>query len=179
MCRDFPAQTEAWRLVLVGGSTPGNEYLEELKEAVEKSRCAIEVRANAAVSEIKDYYRRAAIFWHACGLHETRPERVEHFGMTTVESMQNCCVPIVIDGGGQREIVEHGESGFRFSNLEELKTLSLSIMVDPERRLRMAERAYERSHLFSLPVFREKLEHLLDGIELELLGRDKLPGARA
>jgi O-antigen biosynthesis protein len=179
MCRDYPAQTEGWRLVMVGGSTPGNEYLEALQEAVQKSRRPIEIRANAAVIEIKDFYRRASIFWHACGLNETRPERVEHFGMTTVESMQNCCVPIVIDGGGQREIVEHGESGFRFSNLEELKALSLSIMGDPERRLHMAEQAYQRSHLFSLPVFREKLEHLLDGIELELLGRDKLPGARA
>ncbi len=47
--------------------------------------------------------------------------------MTTVEAMQNCCVPIVIDGGGQREIVEHGDSGFRFSTLEELRTFSLTV----------------------------------------------------
>lgn len=177
MCRHHPAQTQGWKLVLVGGSTPGNGYLEEIEEAVAKARCAIEVRANAAVSDIKDYYRRAAIFWHACGLNETRPERVEHFGMTTVESMQNCCVPIVIDGGGQREIVEHGASGFRFSTLEQLKELSLSIMTDPARRREMAEQAYARSHLFSLPVFRQKLERLLDDVELELLGRDRLPGA--
>lgn len=179
MCQQLPAQTEGWKLVLVGGSTPGNQYLVEIEEAVANAHCAIEVRANAAVSEIKDYYRRAAIFWHACGLNETRPERVEHFGMTTVESMQNCCVPIVIDGGGQREIVEHGESGFRFATLEELKTHSLSLMGNAQRRRHMSQQAYERSHLFSLPVFREKLERLLDEIELELLGRDRLPGARA
>lgn len=179
MCRQYPAQTQGWKLVMIGGSTPGNGYLEEIEEAVADARCAIEIRANATVADIRDYYRRAAIFWHACGLNETRPERVEHFGMTTVESMQNCCVPIVIDGGGQREIVEHGDSGFRFSTLEELKQLSISIMDDAQRRRQMAERAFERSHLFGLPVFKDKLERLLDEMELELLGRDRLPGAGA
>jgi len=177
LCKKHPTEMRGWRLVLVGGSTPGNSYLDDVRDAVTRSRCPIEVKANAAVHEIKDYYRRAAIFWHACGLDETRPERVEHFGMTTVESMQNCCVPIVIDGGGQREIVMHGDSGFRFSNLEELREHSLAIIVDAQRRRQMAERALERSHLFSLAVFREQLERMLDGIELELLGRDRLPGA--
>jgi len=45
--------------------------------------------------------------------------------MTTVEAMQNYCVPVVIDGGGQREIVEHGISGFRFTSKEELKSYTL------------------------------------------------------
>ncbi len=176
LCRQQPEHTRGWRLVLLGGSTPGNDYLRAVEEAAATSGCAIEVCANAAVAEIRDYYRRAAVFWHACGLNETRPERVEHFGMTTVESMQNYCVPIVIDGGGQREIVEHGTSGFRFSSLDELKTHTLTLLRNPPQRRQMAEQAYARSHLFSLPVFRDKLERLLDGIELELLGRDRLPG---
>jgi glycosyltransferase involved in cell wall biosynthesis len=176
MCRQHPAETRAWKLVMMGGSTPGNTYLGELEEAAAEAQCAVEIRANAAVKEIKDYYRRAALFWHACGLDETRPERVEHFGMTTVEAMQNCCVPIVIDGGGQREIVEHGESGFRFSTLQELQDLSLSIMNDSQRCQHMAQHAFERSRLFSQEVFKVKLDKLLDEVELELLGRDVLPG---
>jgi len=177
MCQKHPGETRGWKLVLVGGSTPGNTYLELLEEAVAKAQCSIEVRANASVREIKDYYRRAAVFWHACGLDETKPERVEHFGMTTVESMQNCCVPIVIDGGGQREIVEHGDCGFRFTTLDELQSFSLTVMGDARQRRSMAERAFRRSHLFSREVFKEKLEKLLDKVELELLGRDLLPGA--
>ncbi len=176
MCQNHPDKTRGWKLVMVGGSTPGNTYLEEVDKAIVKSQCAIEVRSNASVHEIKDYYRRAAIFWHACGLDETRPERVEHFGMTTVESMQNSCVPIVIDGGGQREIVEHGDCGYRFSTLEELQSFSLTVIEDGELRQRMAQSAFRRSHLFSREVFKEKLDKLLDEIELELLGRDLLPG---
>lgn len=177
LCQQNPKLSRDWKLVLVGGSTPGNGYLDLLEEAVSNAPCAIEIKANAAVSEIKEYYRRAAVFWHACGLDETKPELVEHFGMTTVEAMQNYCVPIVIDGGGQREIVEHGDSGFRFSTLEELKAFSLTVMVDKELCRRMGERAYQRSHLFNQAVFKDKLEELLDDVERELLGRDVLAGS--
>jgi len=174
MCKQFPEEVRGWKLILVGGSTPGNSYLEALLEAVTEAQCPIEIIPNAAVREIKEYYRRAAIFWHACGLDETRPERVEHFGMTTVEAMQNYCVPIVIDGGGQREIVQHGDSGFRFSTLEELKSFSLALIGDRERCQRMAEQAFDRSQLFSQEVFKAKFQQLLDDVELELLGRDSL-----
>lgn len=176
MCRQHPEATRGWKLVLVGGSTPGNTYLEELEELVTRMKCPIEIRANAAVSQIKEYYRRAAVFWHACGLDETRPERVEHFGMTTVEAMQNFCVPIVIDGGGQREIVEHGDSGFRFSTLEELRTYTLTVVENRDQCQRMAERAHQRSHLFSHEVFRRQFDQLLNQVENELLGHDMLPG---
>lgn len=179
MCRRYPDETRGWKLMLIGGSTPGNTYMEEVDEVLSGASGEIEYKTNAAVSEIKDYYRRASIFWHACGLNEDRPERVEHFGMTTVEAMQNCCVPIVIDGGGQREIVEHGDSGFRFSTLDELMALSLTVIGDRIQRRRMAERAYLRSRLFSHAVFKEQLENLLVEAELQLLGHDILPGARA
>jgi len=179
MCKQYPKDVSGWRIILVGGSTPGNNYLESLLEAVAEVQCPIEIVPNAAVSQIKEYYRRAAIFWHACGLDEDRPERVEHFGMTTVEAMQNYCVPVVIDGGGQREIVQHGDSGFRFSTLEELKSFSLAIMNDKEMCHRLAEQAFKRSQLFSQEVFKAKFQKLLDDVELELLGRDSLPRIEA
>jgi O-antigen biosynthesis protein len=179
MCKQYPMEMRRWKLVLIGGSTPGNNFLEALEDAVSQAQCPIAILANAAVSEIKDYYRRAAVFWHACGLDETRPERVEHFGMTTVEAMQNYCVPIVIDGGGQREIVQHGESGFRFSTLEELKSLSLTVMTDREKCRQMAERAFQRSQLFSHEVFKDKFRELLADVEHQLMGRDGLPAIEA
>lgn len=177
MCRDNPDQTQGWKLVLIGGSTPGNTYLDTVREEVEKAGCPIEVIPNAAVNDIKDTYRRASIFWHACGLNETKPQLVEHFGMTTVESMQNCCVPIVIDGGGQREIVEHGKSGFRFSTLEELGVYSLIVMEDQARCQKMAEAAFERSHLFDMKVFEAELNTLLHQVDVALSGRDVLPSS--
>lgn len=175
LCAENPALVKDWKLVMMGGSTPGNTYLDKVQEAVAKADCPIEIKPNAAVSEIKDHYSRAAIFWHACGLDETKPQLVEHFGMTTVESMQNCCVPIVIDGGGQREIVEHGKSGFRFSTLEQLRVYTQIVMEDKKRRQKMAQAAYERSHLFGMDVFEQTLNDLLADVDALLMGRDELP----
>jgi len=179
MCRRSPQDTAGWKLVLVGGSSTGNTYLEKVRDAASASGCEIELKPDTPVREVRELYRRAAVFWHACGLDETLPERVEHFGMTTVESMQNYCVPVVIDGGGQREIVEHGQSGFRFSTLEELAGITLDLLRDGALRRRMAEQAFERSKLFDHNVFRANLETLLDAAELELLGQDRLPGPGA
>ncbi len=176
MCSEHPEQTRGWKLVLAGGSTPANDYLETVEAKASKSGCAIEIRVNVTVDEIKDLYRRASVFWHACGLGTNRPEWVEHFGMTTVEAMQNYCVPIVIDGGGQREIVVHGETGYRFADLKELMEFSLQVMGDQKRRLILAEKAQQRSELFGRNVFQNKVGALFDDVELELTGRDVLPG---
>jgi glycosyltransferase involved in cell wall biosynthesis len=40
--------------------------------------------------------------------------------MTVVEAMQNEAVPIVYDGGGLPEIVDHGINGFRVKSTAEL-----------------------------------------------------------
>jgi len=179
MCRQSPQDTRGWKLVLVGGSSTGNNYLEKVRAAAVASGCDIDIKPDTAVQEVRDLYRRAAVFWHACGLDETLPERVEHFGMTTVESMQNYCVPVVIDGGGQREIVEHGQSGFRFTTLAELAGHTLDLVRDPALRRRLAEQAFQRSKLFDHNVFRGNLDALLDAAEAELLGQDRLPGPGA
>jgi len=174
MCRNNPRQTENWKLILVGGSTPDNTYLEMLEAEALVVDCRVDIKSNATVSEIKDLYRKAAIFWHACGLNETKPERIEHFGMTTVESMQNYCVPIVIDGGGQREIVEEGESGYRFSTLSQLEEHSLAVIKDSQLRHTLAENAFRRGKLFDQKVFKVKLESLLEEVEANLVGIDVL-----
>jgi glycosyltransferase involved in cell wall biosynthesis len=174
LCRAHPEASAGWKLILAGGSTPQNPYLDIVRNEAAGADGTIEIRANAAFSEICDLYRRARIFWHACGLNEKRPERVEHFGMTTVEAMQNYCVPIVIDGGGQREIVEDGKSGFRFSSVTALCEHSVRVMCDETLSREIAVAAYERSQRFSHDVFRQKLEELLAVVERELLGQEVL-----
>ncbi|NQX90346.1 MAG: glycosyltransferase, partial [Halioglobus sp.] len=175
MCSAHPEITSGWKLVMVGGSSTGNQYLAQVQAAVAESACLIELMPDAPVDDVRDLYRRAAIFWHGCGLDETLPERVEHFGMTTVESMQNYVVPIVIDGGGQKEIVEHGVSGFRFSSLDELAGYTLDLLNDSHVLQYMATQAFERSQRFDHEVFKGAVEAILDAVEIQLVGKDKLP----
>jgi GT2 family glycosyltransferase len=179
MCLRYPQATHGWKLMLVGHITPENTYFDEIETVLSAAQGEIEYNTNATLSEIKDYYRRASIFWHAGGFHEDRPEHLGEFGITTVEAMQNYCVPIVSDRGGQREIVEHGDSGFHFSTFDDLMALSLTVMADPSQCRCMAVRAYLRSRLFSDSAFKGQLEKLLADSEKQLLGHEMLPGVRA
>jgi GT2 family glycosyltransferase len=177
LCRRHPEATRGWKLILAGGSVPNNPYLENVRTAVEQASADIEIQPNLSVAAVRELYRRSAIFWHACGLKEKRPERVEHFGMTTVEAMQNYCVPVVIDGGGQREIVEHGQHGFRFKTLTQLRRHTLELIEDEGLRLRLGEQAYGRGQRFNRKVFRAQLDELLARLELEITGADSLENA--
>ena len=53
------------------------------------------------------------------------PQNLEHFGIVTVEAMSYGCVPVVINKGGQAEIVQHGVNGFLWNSLEELAEYTL------------------------------------------------------
>jgi GT2 family glycosyltransferase len=155
-----------WRLVLAGGAHRNNPYLEKVKNAIKANQAEnIELKPNLSNFELRNLYKRASIFWHACGLNATEPHLIEHFGMTTVEAMQNFCVPIVFDGGGQKEIVEQGISGFRFSTINELVAYTQSVINDPQLRERLSKSAFERSHCFTSEIFNNNVIKFMTNIE--------------
>lgn len=155
--RRFPGLFNQWRLVLAGGSPDENDYLKTIKKVIEKSGAEnIQLKLNIPGDELKSLYQRSVIFWHLCGLDQTDPALVEHFGMTIVEAMQNRTVPIVFDGGGQREIVEHGSSGFRVSSTAQLMTFTLKLIREPQLREELGNNAVERSKAFTREVFEKK-----------------------
>lgn len=156
-----------WRLVLVGGSLPQNDYLEEIERVARESAAPVEVRINVPFSELQSLYAKTKIFWHACGLGEKDPHLIEHFGMTTVEAMQNRCVPIVFDGGGQREIVEQGQSGYRFSTIRDLCTYTLRVIADPGLMEQLKEAAHQRGRTFTRKRFEEAVNRLFRALEDE------------
>lgn len=100
-----------WKLILVGGSLAkekDNLFLKKLKKQAQGY--PIEFEVNASFGELKETYSKAKIFWHAAGFgidEKKEPERVEHFGMTTVESMASGCWPLVYSAGGQKEIFKN------------------------------------------------------------------------
>lgn len=161
-----PDLVRGWRLVLVGGSLPQNPYLREIRRRAEKSPAPIEVRVNVPFSELAQWYSRAKIFWHACGLGQTNPHLIEHFGMSTVEAMQNRCLPIVINAGGQQEVVESGESGFRFDTLAELCGYTREVMAHPTLMSQMQEKAFQRAQAFR-PRFEQFIRDFFRLLEQE------------
>lgn len=152
-----------WELVLAGS------YLNEDQDFVtEMEKLAqgypIRIAANAPYADLLMYYKQAKIYWHAAGFGENlaeNPERAEHFGITTVEAMSAGAVPIVFNGGGQKEIVTEGVNGYVWNTLEELQQKTTQIMTDDAKRIGLAQAAVKRAEEFSVVNFCTALNELV------------------
>src|SRR5947209_11853264 len=141
------AGAHGWTYASVGGlnTRPENHaFFERVREAGRGASTMVE--ANLDRASVRALFERARIFWHATGLDDdtdTHPELAEHFGIATVEAMAAGCVPVVINKGGQREIVRHGETGFLWNTADELKTYTQRLIDDEALWCRMSAAARE------------------------------------
>ncbi len=157
MLHRYPEKTEGWKMVIAGGSVDGNPYLESVRKASRSLPAEkIDLRVDISLNELKELYRKASIFWHLAGLEQIDPERAEHFGMTTVEAMQNRCVSVVYRGGGQKEIIEDRVSGLFFDTRDELINRTLELMDSSSLREEIGRAAYERGKEFTKKSFQRK-----------------------
>ena len=154
-----------WNYFCVGGVS---EDVKDIAYFESVSRKALEQRAqviaNVEHDRLKSLYEQSKIFWHAAGYGEgdDRPELSEHFGIATVEAMAAGCVPLVINKGGQPEIVQHGVSGFVWENLGDLKLYTEMLMRDDTLRARLAEAARARAAFFSRERFINRFLSLIN-----------------
>jgi glycosyltransferase involved in cell wall biosynthesis len=163
--RLWPEVAREWTFILAGGSGPANPYLDSLKKTLEAySGENVALKVNISAEELGRLYRESALFWHLCGVKQEDPSEVEHFGMTTVEAMENGMVPLVYDGGGLREIVDHGISGFRVKNTAELLRYSLLLFRDERLAQELGRAAREKAQAFSRSKFEARVRSLFDTI---------------
>jgi len=130
--RQFSNQNSSCQLVLAGAAGESSSlWVDKLMEQAKGLKISFAV--NAPHEKLLDLYRRATIYWHAAGFgvnENTAPELVEHFGITTAESISAGCIPLVVPSGGQREIVE--DNHFHWESTNELVEKSLAIIADPQ-----------------------------------------------
>lgn len=145
-----------WSLHLVGGMMDGDKkYFSELK--VRAKGLPIWFYPNLGFDELTWLYQQSSIYWHAMGNDEVDPIKMEHFGISTVEAMAAGCVPIVINKGGQKEIIESNISGILWNNIEELLEGTNRVIKDPKLMKQMSIAAYNRSRVFSKELFIDKI----------------------
>lgn len=144
-----------WELHFVGSvenSAQDMAYLEICRE--EARGYPVYFHANASLNVLTKLYGRSKIFWCATGLGEDGyPDKMEHFGMSTLEAMSAGCVPIVICRRGQPEIVRNNVDGFCWNNVEEFKNLTLKGANDDALLMKMSESSVERSKYFGMDAF--------------------------
>jgi len=124
---------------------------------------AVEFIINPEFNELKKLNSQAKFFWHAAGFginEQTDPEKVEHFGMTTVEAMASGCVPVVINKGGQKEIITAG-TGYLCEDNAEIAQKTIELIKNPKALMEMSKAAIDRSQFFSTGNFFEKIKLLL------------------
>ena len=84
---------------------------------------SIKVYYDLSDKERWELFAKSKMFLHAkgYGINENKfPEGLEHFGLVTVEAMNYGAIPIVVNKGGQREIVVNGKDGYLFNTKEDL-----------------------------------------------------------
>jgi glycosyltransferase involved in cell wall biosynthesis len=160
--RDFPT----WEYRCVGALSerpPDHALLADVETLAAGYR--VRVVANLPRADLETTYARAKIFWHATGYgedDEAHPDRLEHFGIATVEAMAAGCVPVVIDKGGQQEIVEHGISGFRWRTLDEMTGYTRLLARDHRLLAQMSAAARDRAGDFSRARFLSRFRSLTE-----------------
>jgi len=155
--RAFVSQVpENWELWMIGScySETENAYLASVQDAARD--LPVRFLVNAERKDVLGALSGAKVFWHTAGLFDKKNEHpgyAEHFGMATVEAMRARCVPVVVNSGGQSEIVEHGLSGFVCEDIAEIVADTVAIANNPARLAAFAGAALCRSKHFSGAAF--------------------------
>lgn len=152
-----------WRLVLVVSAKDSDKG--EIDRLVKLADgYPIEILQNVNDEVLQKEYDKAKIYWHATGFGEDlvkHPERAEHFGMTTVEAMAHKVVPVVINAGGQREIVEEGKTGYLWDTTDQLAEKTLILTQKPGLLEELGEAGAVASARFSEENFCNNFKELL------------------
>lgn len=159
--KGYPKQMKDWKLVLVG-KVEDEVYLDKLVALAKGYR--IEFCHQVDRKKLEDYYKQASIYWHATGFdvdEEQHPEKVEHFGITTIEAMSYGCVPVVVGKGGQVEIMNGDLAKLMWQTKDECQKITIQLIKSDKDREEYSQLAMQRSEKFSQDEFKQKLEQML------------------
>lgn len=153
---------KGWKFVLAGSVEGDTNYIEELKRMAEQ--LPVEFYPNCPFSKLLELYGESSVYWHAMGYGEEDPAKMEHFGITTVEAMAGGCVPVVINKGGQVEVIEDKKNGFLWNDLEGMKKITLKLIDNPKAMQDISQEAVLRSKIFSKENFQKEIIDLVANI---------------
>ena len=158
-----------WELHLTGSlsaDAKSRRFIETLRHAAEG--LPVFFHFDSARRELRELYRKAAVYWHATGYGfdaDEYPSKQEHFGISTVEAMSAGAVPVVYATGGQKEIVTDGVDGYWWSDVDRLVNQTRKLAYDSALRSELGNQAILSSERFSRATFVAKIDRLMESVE--------------
>ncbi len=157
-----PELLRGWKLVLIG-SVESKAYLDRVRKLA--NGLPVEIITNAKRAELVTYYQKAAIYWHATGAltdEEAHPEKMEHFGIATVEAMAAGAIPIVVGKGGQKEILGNKLRDLSWQTQNECLKLTRKFIKDEKMRAKYEALVRVRAQKFGWGNFEKKCWQMLE-----------------
>jgi glycosyltransferase involved in cell wall biosynthesis len=141
---------KGFSLALAGGFIESDEaYLTSLKDMAQGLPVTFFV--NCPFKDLRQIYANSMMYWHAAGYGESKPEHMEHFGISTVEAMRSGCVPVVYNG-------------ILFTTKEELIEKTNMLITHEQLRKTMSKNARLKAQEFSINRFCTDFDTLLNTI---------------
>ena len=160
LCDEYSSEVKGWKLLLVG-NIEDKSYFDEVKKSAHNY--PVEFITNANRGELIKLYEKASLYWHATGfgIDETKdPERVEHFGITTVEAMAAHVVPLVVGKGGQKEVLGKLFTQLAWETEVECVEKTVNLIQNKNEFTRLQTEAQTQSKEFAKDVFEKKVTSL-------------------
>lgn len=142
-----------WQLVLIG-SVEDEEYFTQLQR--QAADLNVTFLRDVPSDELQRWYSKATLFWHATGFEQDEngnPERVEHFGISTIEAMASGAVPLAVGKGGQKEILSGELADLQWQSIDELVTKTSILMRSKEYLEKFRNLSQARARDFDSSVF--------------------------
>jgi glycosyltransferase involved in cell wall biosynthesis len=153
--------TKGWSLHIAGGVMNGDrDYINELKSLAKGFD--VYFYENVSMELLQKLYGESSLYWHATGFEEVDPKKMEHFGITTVEAMAAGCVPVVINLGGQKEIVSSGIDGFLWNNEDELLHYTQHLIEDENLMREFSTEAKKKAQIFNKDKFCDSIRRIVN-----------------
>lgn len=157
-----PKLMKEWQLVLIG-KKEDEEYAKQIADKA--SGFNITLIHDADRVKLIDYYYRSSIYWHATGYdinEDIEPQKVEHFGISTLEAMAAEAVPVVINKGGQKEILGKEFAECLWDNKNECLAKTIDLIKNKSKQIELASKVKIRSEKFSKENFTKILLEMLE-----------------
>jgi glycosyltransferase involved in cell wall biosynthesis len=162
----YPQAAKGWKLVLVG-SLEDEQYAQEVAD--QAKGLPIEIIHTVSREKLNEWYAKASLYWHATGYgvsEDDFPEKMEHFGISTVEAMAAGAVPVVINKGGQPEVLGDRLQELLWDGQQACLAKTAELMNNKDAREALANQVHKRATHFGQQAFEQQLVQMLETLNL-------------